>query len=166
MTHTHKTPLWWGHNNLTSPPSPSSFPTSSSSPSPSFPCTCHLTCACWQRGLRARVHWCTGCRTVAAGTRLWRVRRSKARAATVAGARPSLRSIRDQYRVSILYRSLISFLSWKGRLPSPWKRHKKKFPQKSVSPTDPWSGPDQTWSRTQSPLARCGSRCSPPLIRL
>lgn len=131
---------------MTSPPS---FPTSSSSSSPSFPRTCHLTCACWQRGLRARVHWCTGCRTVAAGTRLWRFRRSKARAPTVAGARPSLRSIRDQYRVSILYRS---FLSWKGRLPSPWKRHKKSFLRSPSVPPTHGPGPIRPEDLKPSPV--------------
>lgn len=62
------------------------------------------TCACWPRELhaRARVRRHTGCRTVAAGTRPWRVRTSRAQAATAAaGARPSRRSIRRQVKVWI-----------------------------------------------------------------
>lgn len=62
------------------------------------------TCACWPRELhaRARVRRHTGCRTVAAGTRSWRVRTSRVRAAAAAaGARPSRRSIRRQVKVWI-----------------------------------------------------------------
>lgn len=62
------------------------------------------TCACSPRELhaRARVRRHTGCRTVAAGTRSWRVRTSRARAAAAAAvARPSRRSIRRQVKVWI-----------------------------------------------------------------
>lgn len=70
------------HQTLTSPPS--SPPSSSSG----FPCTCQPTCVCWRRELRARARRRTDYKRVAAGTRSWRTRRSRARAAA-RGARPS-----------------------------------------------------------------------------